>query len=572
MFTGGHNHYNDGRPQKSSRPEKSYQSPHNSYDRIPHSGNNSSSHPTSQFPKSQADRRGETAYFDYVDRQPDPSKCKSCQLAKEELAAGLVALLAHVEAEETTPEGDMDILRCAAELRRLLSTRNNKKHQRRMKELDELRPNEGEYVMVPEYIGQRMEKAKDLPSLPPIEPSLQAQVFTHADIHDKAGRIRGVSSTDDLSYERLEFVGDAYLELMATRLISHRLPHLDVPAQALLREQLVKNDTLSAISLRYGLPDRLKHSHITEGKAWKKITADVFEAYVAAVVLSDPVDGFLVAENWMNQLWAEQMLSYRKPVLVENEKAQEELTKLIFVNQIKISYVDEKNMEMTREGVQRFVQGVYLTGWGYENEWLGSGEGRNKSQAAVNAAQDALTRNSHVLQTAARKKQEFIAIQQIERDQRRETLRKLADEGDGDALAELRRSLFHDIRVKKKLATKGNEDAAAQLEELVAEEEALVKKFGVASNENGKCKDAASTQKANKSSGTNGNKQHEKNDNKPEEAKAVKQANQREDFLAAIISGGKGNNTAPNEAKKDGGSYMEREQKKKAKEEKRMRR
>jgi ribonuclease-3 len=501
--------------------------------------------------------------------------------------AGLVALLAQVEAEELTPEGDKDILRCAGELRRLLSARNSKKHSKQMRQLDKARPVEGKYVMVPEYIQQKIEKAKALPSLPPIlEPSLQEQVFTHASVHEYKAKAKGITSTDDLDYERLEFIGDAYLEVMATRLIASRLPHLDVPSQAHFREQLVRNDTLSRFSNEYGLPDRLKHAaHLKPGpKIWVKITADVFEAYVAAVVLSDPVEGFLTAEKWMNQLWAEQMIEYREPVLVENANAQQELNKLIHMNHIKLTYADEKEMEMTSLGVQRFFQGVYLTGWGYENEWLGSSEGRNKSQAAVNAAQDALTRNSDVLQTAVRKKKEFLAQQQAERDLKRAELRRQVDAGDEEATTELRRILNNDIRVKKKQAGKGDKDAAAMLEDLMREEAALAEKCDANDTDKGKTQgqngvdlgktvetkgrtqaqdiasgisDMAPTKKHKK------DKQSNNEDSKP--AKEVKQS--PEDFLANIMAGGKADAKSARETQKDASSWIEKEQKKKAKEE-----
>ncbi|KAF2446326.1 hypothetical protein P171DRAFT_483675 [Karstenula rhodostoma CBS 690.94] len=584
---GGFDHYGNGNSQKYARSDNSNFAPRNP---------NHNAHPTrnQNYPSPQSgpvkskDRRGETAHFDYIDRLPDPSKCEPCKLARQETDAGLIAFLAKVEAEEQMPEGDKDIVRCAGELRRLLSARNSKNHSKQMKELDQARPFEGKYIMVPEYIEQKMEKAKSLPSLPPIEPSLQVQVFTHASVHESKAKAKGVTSTDDLTYERLEFIGDAYLEVMATRLIAHRLPHLDVPSQAHFREQLVRNDTLAKFSNAYGLADRLKHaSHMKPGlasKLWSKITADVFEAYVAAVVLSDPVEGFLTAEKWMNQLWAEQMLEYREPILVENVNAQEELGRLIHMNHIKLTYEHEKEMEMTSLGVQQFFQGVYLTGWGYEHEWLGSGMGRNKSQAAVNAAQDALTRNNNALQTAVRKKKEFLVQQQAERDQKRAELRKQVTAGDQEAVAELRRILNNDIRIKTKLAGKGDEAAAATLKELVAEEEALAEKVdskdtdqGNSQSQNGadvgnavETKGHTQTQdNAYGSIHTTSAKKHKKHkETNSEASKPAKETKQNaQDFLANIMAGGKADLTSAKDTQKDGSSWLDKEQKKKEKEE-----
>lgn len=581
---GGFDHYGNGNSQKHARSDNSdFQSRNSNHNAHQPRNHNYPASQRTHIPSKE--RRGENAHFDYIDRLPDPSKCEPCKLAKQEADAGLIALLAKVEADEHTPEGNMDILRAAGELRRLLSVRNDKKHLEQMRQLDKARPSEGDHVMLPEYIEQHMQRAKPLPSLPTIEPSLEVQVFTHASVYESKAKAKGITSTDDLTYERLEFIGDAYLEVMATRLIAHRLPHLDVPSQAHFREQLVRNDTLAKFSNDYGLIDRMKHaSHFKPGQAskvWNKITADVFEAYVAAVVLSDPVAGFLTAEKWMNQLWAEQMLAYREPILIENANAQNELNNLIHLNHIKLTYTEEKPMEMTALGVQQYYQGVYLTGWGYENEWLGSGMGRNKSQAAVNAAHDALTRKSIALETAIKKKKDFMAQQQVERDQKRAELRRQAATGDEEAIAELRRVISNDIRIKTKLAGKGDEAAAATLKELLAEEAALPKKTdfnGInkasAENQNGGhvTETKGSTQTQNAATGSadtvpsrklKKNPKVSNDDSKP--ATNIKQSS--EDFLANIMAGGDIDSTSAKDTQKGGSSWLEKEQKKKEKQE-----
>lgn len=542
--------------------------------------NDSTTYPTSQHgPGASKERKTDPVHFEYVDRLPDPSKCERCKLSKEEVDAGLIALLAQVETEETSSEGNKDILRSARELRQLLSARNDAKHAEHITELNKVRPSTGDYIVIPEYIEHRLSSAKDLPPIPPIEPSLHTQVFTHASLYEKPKRIKGLTSTDDLSYERFEFIGDAYLELMATRLIAHRLPALDVPAQAHFREQLIRNDTLSKFSRGYGLPDRLHHGHLKrEGKAWDKITADIFEAYVAAVIYTDPVEGFLTAEKWMTQLWAPQMLEYRETVLVENVAAQEELNKLVLMNHVKLVYIDEKNMENTADGKQKFMQGVYLTGWGNDQAWLGSGFGQNKQQAAMNAAQDALKRDGVVLREAARKKREFLVEQEVVRERHREDLRERVRKGDGEALGELRRLIANDVRIKAKLAKKGDQDAVVKLEELRREEEALEERFGkvdpdpVVTGESAPTTTAA-VQDAVPPKSEPLAKLHpkKKKEAKPEEAKPMEKVKQSaEDFLNSIISGGKVE-AKSSAGSKDGSSYLEREQKRKEKEERKKR-
>ena len=45
-------------------------------------------------------------------------------------------------------------------------------------------------------------------------------------------------------------------------------------------------------------------------------------------------------------------------------------------------------MTYDSNSVQCYHIGIYLTGWGYKDEWLGSGDGQNKVQAGVAAAAD----------------------------------------------------------------------------------------------------------------------------------------------------------------------------------------
>ncbi|TKX25934.1 ribonuclease III domain-containing protein [Elsinoe australis] len=182
-----------------------------------------------------------------------------------------------------------------------------------------------------------------LPPLPPIHPG----PYTDAPfIHRSAtptDRVTGASllpnglptsssssgphphQIQETNYERLEFLGDAYLELFATTLIFSRFPHLTSGRQSQLRESLVNNETLMRFSRAYGFDNRLQAQGF-EGQAFgkeraargntlkgnkglNKVLADVFEAYVAAVVLSDEHRGYERAQGWCWGLWT--------PVLVE---------------------------------------------------------------------------------------------------------------------------------------------------------------------------------------------------------------------------------------------------------------
>jgi ribonuclease-3 len=326
------------------------------------------------------------------------------------MQTGLVALLDRFVAAETTTDADRDVLHHANHLRRLLCARNHSTSANAKLELDGKRPDHAANVAVPEYLERKVFDAKDLPPLPPIvEPHLHEAVFTHRSANLGSGNSNQALQLH-LDYERLELLGDAYIELIASRALYNRFPHVDVPELCSWRERLVENSALGKFSEAYGFPDRLKHrnqwDHST--KAWHKVVADIFEAYVAALVLSDPVNGFSTAEEWLTDLWAPQLLGFKEKI-IENPQAREELNKMIVVKDVKLDYRQEKPMTYDSGSIQRFFIGLYLTGWGYENEWLGSGEGQSKHQAAV-AAANAAIKNSPAVKDAAQQKGKLMEV------------------------------------------------------------------------------------------------------------------------------------------------------------------
>jgi ribonuclease-3 len=384
------------------------------------------------------------------------------ELSPTEMQTGLAALLDRFVADETRPDADKDILYHARELRRLLCSRNDTVSTKLKRQLDEKRPDNGAKVVVPDYIQRKVQEAKDLPALPLItEPHIHEAVFTHQSLHATNLTIHQTINLG-LDYERLEFLGDAYIELIASRALYNRFPQIDIPQLSSLRERLVENLTLGKFSLAYGFPDRLKYGKTAQwekpSKAWNKVVADILEAYVAGVVLSDPDHGFETAEKWLTELWAPQLLGF-KELIIENPRAKDDLQKLIFVNHIKVEYKEEQPMTYTN-GVQRFYLGAYLTGWGYENEWLGSGEGQNKAQAAISAATDALKRNNIVLQDATRQKKELMEVRARERDDKAKAEASEKGEpsaGAEDATSSKRADDAEDVSPRKKSKKSKNE-------------------------------------------------------------------------------------------------------------------
>lgn len=277
--------------------------------------------------------------------------------------------------------------------------------------------------------------AHQLPPLPPIiSPFLASAPFKHKSLlpaYNRSSAAFPSSSSSptkttpqaEMTYERLEFLGDAYIELLATRLIFSRFPSLPAGSQSQLRELLVKNETLAEYSRAYGFDKRVEvgamEAMLEDGrkrnKGFNKVLGDVFEAYVAAVVLDDDGGGVEVVEKWLTALWAPKLLEAARndrsyaynpelalthdadtadPSKLYNPTAKAELQKRLQPSRdVKLSYEtykDSVELKGDQLGQNRHFIALYLTGYGYERKLLGKGEGKNKVEAGNWAATEAM--------------------------------------------------------------------------------------------------------------------------------------------------------------------------------------
>ncbi|KAK6609520.1 RNase3 domain-containing protein [Botrytis cinerea] len=216
----------------------------------------------------------------------------------------------------------------------------------------------------------------------------------------------------DLSYERLEWVGDAYIYTISTLLISQTFPALLPGKCSQLRERLVKNVTLADFARKYGFEKRAKlpEDTIHPMKEPEKIKAmgDIFEAYVAAIVLADPENGVSRASEWLKSLWA---MTKTKTVLNPKEKLQMALNSKVS----KLTYKDigtAKKDKNTKLAV--FTVGVFLDGWGEVDKQIGFGSANGKKEAGFKAAEMALN-NKKLMAKYSEKKKIYDAQQERER-------------------------------------------------------------------------------------------------------------------------------------------------------------
>ena len=117
-------------------------------------------------------------------------------------------------------------------------------------------------------------------------------------VHGSFLNEQGGSSLD--SYERMEFLGDAVLELVISAEIYHRLPQLPEGQLTKIRAGLVCRESLSLAAQHMNLGSFLllgKGEGASGGRKRDSILEAAFEAVVAAIYLDqgyEPVRGFIL--------------------------------------------------------------------------------------------------------------------------------------------------------------------------------------------------------------------------------------------------------------------------------------
>lgn len=94
-------------------------------------------------------------------------------------------------------------------------------------------------------------------------------------------------------YQRLEFLGDAVLEMAVSRYLYTHHPNLDEGQLTRFRAALVCEETLCEAARQFNLPHYMRLSYGEErcgGRGKASIIADILEAVIAAIYLDGGVD------------------------------------------------------------------------------------------------------------------------------------------------------------------------------------------------------------------------------------------------------------------------------------------
>lgn len=89
------------------------------------------------------------------------------------------------------------------------------------------------------------------------------------------------------SYERLEFLGDSVLDLIAAEILFNKYPEKDEGFLTKIRAKLVRGEALATFSAQLGLEALMEiGENNTSVKISKSILADVFESLIAAIYIT----------------------------------------------------------------------------------------------------------------------------------------------------------------------------------------------------------------------------------------------------------------------------------------------
>lgn len=182
--------------------------------------------------------------------------------------------------------------------------------------------------------------------------------------------------------ERLEFLGDAVLELIVTEALYQAYPEKPEGELTSLRAALVNSNMLADVSEGLGLNEYLLLSRgeaKDTGRARQFILANTFEALIGAIYLDQGYESArdFVTRTLMPRL--EEVITeklYRDPKSQFQEEAQE---------RVGITPAYEVHREWGPDHDKHFVVGVYLG-----RELAAEGEGSSKQAAEVEAARLAL--------------------------------------------------------------------------------------------------------------------------------------------------------------------------------------
>lgn len=191
------------------------------------------------------------------------------------------------------------------------------------------------------------------------------------------------------SNERLEFLGDAVLELLVSEHLFHRFPNFPEGRLTNLRSAIVRAESLARVARKLNLGEKLLMSKGEEEGGGRKnlsLLANCFEALLGALYLDQGINRvkeFLQATIFIYVPEIIKKKTYQDFKSYLQEKVQEKT---------KISPIYKVVKEIGPDHQKVFTVGVYV-----KEQKIGQGRGKSKQEAEQEAAKEGLEKREYNL-------------------------------------------------------------------------------------------------------------------------------------------------------------------------------
>ena len=206
--------------------------------------------------------------------------------------------------------------------------------------------------------------------------SLYEEAFTHPSYANESSRNRR-------DYERLEFMGDAVLQLYVSKYIFKLYPNIPEGELTRLRSKLVREESLARFSNELNLPDLLLLGHGEEktgGRHRESVIANIFESFVGALYLD-------VGEEYVLKILDQTIFKHVDDLDYDDIKDYKSKLQELIQSDNRLSYSYELVSTSGPANAPIFTVNVLM-----DNMIMGQGTGTSKKRAEQKAAQDALNR------------------------------------------------------------------------------------------------------------------------------------------------------------------------------------
>lgn len=223
---------------------------------------------------------------------------------------------------------------------------------------------------------KKLERVEELVGFEIEEPEL----FFKALRHRSRTADKGFKRSD--TYEQLEFLGDAVLDLAVSEILFDHFPKEDEGFMTKMRARIVRGEALAtyARALRLNeiveIGNRAKNQHLQQSTS---ILADVFEALVGAIYRTK---GYPQAMLFIRKVVSQEVDFEKLVSMKDNFKS----TLLEYAQSKRLGHPDYRVLSETGpDHKKNFVVQAMVNG-----EVLGKGQGSNKKRAEQKAAKEAL--------------------------------------------------------------------------------------------------------------------------------------------------------------------------------------